>query len=35
MLLIETLVRQTGVRIHVTTMSRAWTLVHVRHSHPA
>ena len=33
-LLIETLVRQTGVRIHVTTMSRALALVKARRGRP-
>jgi transposase len=33
-LLIETLVRQTGVRIHVTTMSRALALVQARRGRP-
>jgi transposase len=33
-LLVETLVRQTGVRVHVTTMSRALALVHARRGRP-
>ena len=33
-LLIETLVRQTGVRVHVTTMSRALALVQARRGRP-
>jgi transposase len=33
-LLIETLVRQTGVRVHVTTMSRALALVRARRGRP-
>jgi len=33
-LLVETLVRQTGVRIHVTTMSRALALVQARRGRP-
>jgi transposase len=33
-LLVETLVRQTGVRIHVTTMSRALALVRARRGRP-
>ncbi len=33
-LLVETLVRQTGVRVHVTTMSRALGMVHARRGRP-
>jgi len=33
-LLVETLVRQTGIRVHVTTMSRALALVHARRGRP-
>jgi len=33
-LLVETLVRQTGVRVHVATMSRALALVHARRGRP-
>src|SRR6185369_6774878 len=33
-LLIETLVRQTGVRVHVTTMSRALALIQARRGRP-
>jgi transposase len=33
-LLVETLLRQTGIRVHVTTMSRALALVHARRGRP-
>jgi transposase len=33
-LLVETMVRETGVRVHVTTMSRALAMVHARRGRP-
>jgi transposase len=33
-LLVETLIRRTGVRVHVTTLSRALVLIHARRGRP-